>query len=122
MVSVDSIPVFAKRVAFLNLSSLWEKFKEKNWTTYGSFAFSSNYTPGAGDESAFVREVVEVLTGDPGSNMRSQLKRLHFEAFMAFSQDAQNGKLLREDDDKPVRLHVAERAARFNEVSDSLVG
>ncbi len=85
--SLDSVPVFKKRLEFLGIGDLQEQFKTLGWQTLGDFAFCVNYSPGPVEDATFEARVVKPLTGVDNSPRASVIRRLYFEAFSAAAKD-----------------------------------
>ena len=108
---IDSKASFAARAVELGLEALLPKMQELGFTTYASFAFAANYTPGQVGDSAFKAGVIVPLLGTAHVELQPVLRRLFFESFTLMSADLK-AKLEATDADKPTTMTVAEREAR----------
>ena len=86
---IDSKADFRAGVNKVGLSEYWEKFEQRNWTTYANFAFASAYTPGAANEEGFIKDVVKVIVGE-NVQMHPAIRRLYFEAHTFVNADMRN--------------------------------
>jgi hypothetical protein len=61
---LESKAVFLGRARHMGVSeSTIEAMERKNWATLASFAFSSSYVPGSGDDRSFKEQVLVPLLG-----------------------------------------------------------
>ena len=72
--ALESTVVFAARLQKLGLGEFINGFTAEGWNTYGEFAFAVNYTPGQGDDTKFVDEVIVPILGEPRHPMRPTLR------------------------------------------------
>ena len=120
--AVDSKAVFQNRLATLGLGPMFATFEANGWQTLGDFAFATSWTPSAATDDLFVRDVLTPLVGAGDSPFKAQIRRLWFEAFTMATSDLKRKIERPEDEDKPRKLPVAERAHRLNKIRDDLRG
>lgn len=119
---VDSQAVFRQRAGQLQIpEAVIDKMIEAGWDTHGNFAHSACYIPG-GDETAFKKEVLEVLLKDSERSHIPKLRRLFFESFTMSTADLRQrcGQTPLEQHPRP--LAPAERSSRTKRVMDRLTG
>ena len=120
--SLNSKAVFQARVKECQLYEYWNRFEALGWTTMGAFAFSANHQPGSPDETSFLNEVVIPVVGDVNHPLKAMLRRLHFEAFSMVAEEARRRASRTDDEEKPRKLPLAEKAVRLQAIQDELVG
>ena len=65
MSTIDSEAYFDGRLAAVGVSSLVAvSMRRMGWNTLASFAYSSSFVPGQGDDTAFVEGVLKRLLGE----------------------------------------------------------
>jgi hypothetical protein len=101
---------------------LWDGMVARGWSSMGEFAFAANYSPGQQDDSNFVVEIVEALTGDRASSKKAALRRLFFESFSQVATEMAARTVRADDEDKPRRLPGIEREARLEILKGQLDG
>ena len=111
--SIDSSPVFQLRVKSCKLGDLWDAFVANGWSTIAEFAFSANYTPGSQDDTPFLDEIVQPLTGDRASPRKAAIRRLHFECVSRAAKELADRSNRTEKDEKSKKLPGVEREARL---------
>ena len=121
MSSVDSEATFEVRVQELELSQHLPRLREQGWTTFGKFAFSSDYIPGAGDTAVFTRDVVVPTLGREDHPDKYPLRRLFFDAYTLVVNEFRR-RLERGSGDAPAPVADAEREKRRKRVQDRLAG
>ena len=119
MASVDSEAVFTALLVKLGLSDYLLKFHENGWTSHGAFAFAANYRPGAPDDGPLRDEVVAKLTGDRTHPILASIRRLHFESWQQYSQEAKRA-VERKHDAAPREMPAPERKARLDNLREAL--
>ena len=78
----ESEAVFNDRVASAGLDDgILKALNDAGFKTLSKFAFSSSYTPGAVDESPFVKTITDILKGDANLSELASFRRLLHEAF-----------------------------------------
>ena len=120
--AIDSKAYFVARLKALGLDDLTQDFERLGWTSMGSFAFSANYVPGRADEGPFIDEVVRPLFQEDNPPRKAMVRRLFFEAYSLSAADMNRKALQPDDDDKPKKMPLAERAERFKHLEEKLVG
>ena len=102
----------AARCAKIGLpDNVVENLGKKGWGTRATFAFSTAVVPGSGDDSKFVKEVVEPILGSATHEQAANLRRLHFESYTLTAADLKRQTETSENDlprEMP-RAEVAER-------------
>ena len=116
--SLDSVAVFSARVTELGLGRLLPAFTAQGWSTHGSFAFASAYTPG-GEEPVFEAEIVRPLSTDP--RHRPPLRRLFFESYTLAASDLKR-RVEVTSEDAPRKIPTVEREERREALARRLVG
>ena len=82
MVGRNSSRAFAPTLAETWLGAVAAKFEGKGWATRAGFAYACGGQPGQPEhDTRFVDEVAVPLTGDRGSPVRPQLRRLLHESW-----------------------------------------
>ena len=119
--SFDSEAYFSERINEVGLQACLHQMQGFGWRTMSSFAFASAYLPGSQDDTAFKREVIERLTGDPESAHGPQLRRVFFEAYTMAAADVRR-RVERRDEDTPRALPQVEREARRAALDARLTG
>ena len=73
---LESKAVFLGRAKYMGLSDVtMAALERRNWATLGSFAFSSSYIPGSGDDKAFRDLVLTPVLGSADHIEASALRR-----------------------------------------------
>ena len=120
--ALDSAAVFSARLEAIGIEQEHRvKFAEKGWNTMGDFAFSSSYTPGQADDTAFITKVITPIFGVADHPKTAALRRLFYDAFTCVAAGMKS-KLERTDDDAPKRLPLEERTARYEKLKSRLIG
>ena len=110
---VDSKAAFAARCAKIGLpDKVVEDLDKKGWGTHATFAFSTAVVPGSGDDSKFVKEVVEPILGSASHDQAANLRRLHFESYTLTAADLKRQTETSESD-LPRKMPPAEVAERI---------
>ena len=91
------------------------------FTTYATFAFATNYQPGAADDSAFVKGVIEKVLGAADHPKAPAWRRLFYEAYTLVAAELKK-KVDKHDEDKPKTMPIQERSARWAKLKARLVG
>ena len=74
---VDSKAAFAARCAKIGLpDGVVETLDKKGWGTHATFAFSTAVVPDSGDDSKFVKEVLEPILRSATHEQAANLRRL----------------------------------------------
>lgn len=74
----ESAAVFEAKLKELGLDSYKDAMAARGWTT---FAFSSSLAPGAGDDTAFITQVVTPILGRADHADSPKLRKLYHEAY-----------------------------------------
>ena len=120
--ALDSAAAFTARLEAIGIEEEHRaKFAEKGWNTMGDFAFSSSYTPGQTDDTAFFAKVITPIFGVADHPKTAALRRLFYDAFTCVAAGMKN-KLERTDDDAPKRLPLEEHTARYEKLKARLIG
>ena len=114
---VDSKPVFERKLKDLGLHGFKQEFDNAGFTTHGELAFAFNFVPDKSDDTQFQTILCDRILG-PVSQTNDQakkpaLRRLHFESYTIAMQDIQQRTLKSEDEIRPAKLPVEERAVRI---------
>ncbi|CAJ1458021.1 unnamed protein product [Effrenium voratum] len=118
----DSEANFRARAQALGLeNNLVEKFVSAGINSLAKFAFSSNYVPGAGEDTPFVDAIQTVLDRDASLGELATLRRLHHEAY-AMSAAELKLSVERCDETGLKRLTQPERAERLKKQQTRLTG
>jgi hypothetical protein len=120
--ALESKAFFSARLAKLGLAEDEEAFKGLGWTTMGEFGFATNYRPMAENDAPFINDVIVKLYGDADHPRKAIVRRLYFEAFSAAAADVNRRTTMPDEDDKPKKLPLAEKEARWASVKEKLVG
>ena len=120
--ALDSKAFFFERVGVIGLGDVKDRFIELGWDSMANFAFSANYVPGRSDDTPLIDDVVVPLLGDRADPRKAKVRRLFFEAYAMAAQDVTRRVSQPDADDKPKKLPLAERAARFSEMETTFVG
>ena len=115
---IDSEAVFAGRLKACGLDGYEAGFRARGWTTLSTFAFSSSWTPGTGDDTNFVEKVVKAILPSETHVDVPKLRKLYFEAYAMVAADlkAKLDSGPDADGQKLRRLAVVERKARWGEI------
>ena len=119
--ALDSVAAFEERIRELRLQDHLERFRGRGWTTFGTFAFAADYTPGHGDPAKFTEEVVVPALGSAEHADRYVLRRLFFEAYTLVAADLRR-RVEATEDDAPRRMPTSEREARRSRLAARLAG
>jgi hypothetical protein len=120
--ALDSEAFFTSRLSQLGLEDHVNAFAALGWTTMAKFGFGANYVPGRADEAPFINDIIVPLFGDANSPQKPVIRRLFFEAYTMAASDIQRRTSKPYEEDKPKKIPVAERAARFKLMQDQLSG
>ena len=113
---------FRARAQALGLEiNLVEKFVSAGINSLAKFAFSSNYVPGAGEDTPFVDAIQTVLDRDASLGELATLRRLHHEAY-AMSAAELKLSVERCNETGLKRLTQPERAERLKKQQTRLTG
>ena len=61
----ESMAVFEAKLKEFGLDAYQAEMGRRGWTTLSTFAFASSWAPGAGDDTAFINQVVVSCGADP---------------------------------------------------------
>ena len=100
--------------------TLLDKMAKYGWTTMGTYAFSSPYLQGQGEDK-FGTLVVQKLLDDPDHADGPKLRRLFFEAYTLTAGDIRS-RMERGSDDLPKKMNNVERNARIQKLAARLPG
>ena len=114
---VDSKAVFERKLKELGLDSFKPQFDAAGFTTHGELAFAFNFSPDKADEAQFQSVLCDAIFG-PVTPTNTQpkkpaLRRLHFISYTIAMQDIQQQTMKAEDEIRPAKLPVDERAVRI---------
>lgn len=84
---IESEAVFSGRLKPCGLEAYAAEFHRRGWRTLSTFAFSSSWAPGSGDDQSFIDSVVRPLLRDPGHADVPKLRKLYFEAYTMVAAD-----------------------------------
>lgn len=123
---IDSVAEFKSRAVELGISAqLIDDMALKGWSTFATFAHSSGYTPQQPDDKVFVEQVLDPLLGGPGSAAADPrapaVRRLLYEAWTLCTAELRR-RVEMAPQDRPRRLPLQERHARFERLQAKLVG
>ena len=120
MTVLESKAVFLGRAKHMGVSDVTlAALERRNWAALGSYAFSSSYVPGSGDDRSFREQVLIPVLGSADHVEASALRRLLFEAYTLSAAELR-GRLDRQVDDTPRRLPAVERHDRYKKLQASL--
>eukprot|EP00971_Amphidinium_carterae_P029164 573956-Amphidinium_carterae.1 len=91
-------------------ASVIEAMSDKGWNTFATFGFSSKYQPGQGDDTAFVKTVLEPVLGQELMMHAPKLRRLLFEAYTACAAEMKV-RMGRSKTEEPTTMPMSERNA-----------
>ena len=110
----ESEAVFKDRVFSAGLDeTVYKALSDAGFKTLSKFAFSSSYTPGAVDESAFVKTVKEILKRDANLAELASFRRLLHEAFSLVAAEMKQ-QLERSEEVHARKLTQPERADLYS--------
>ena len=96
---IESKAVFSARAVELGVGDLVEAMAERGWDTMGSFAFSSSWVPGAGDDAAFKADVLVPLLGaEPTAEAKNNLPNISRKIAQCVTVLAQTAEMLKGQD------------------------
>ena len=119
--ALESKAFFTARLVKLGLDAPAKSFASLGWTTMAEFAFAANYKPGATDETSFIKDIVVPLYTSEDSIKKSALRRLYFEAYTMAAADVHRRAVRPDDEEKPKKMPIVERAERFSAL-EKIVG
>ena len=111
---------FFTRVMELNLTECIPTLKAKNFTTYATFAFGSDYTPQQADAAVLTRQLLEPVAGE-NTSLIPMLRMLWWESWGVATADMKRAAEGSEGD-APRKLSAAEIETRRKLVTNRLVG
>ena len=76
----ESQAVFEAKLKDMGLEAYKDEMARRGWTTMSTFAFTSSWSPGSGDDQAFIQQVARPLTG-AGDHADLPKLRKHHEAY-----------------------------------------
>ena len=118
----ESEAVFKDRVFSAGLDeAVYKALSDAGFKTLSKFAFSSSYTPGAVDESAFVKTVKEILKRDANLAELASFRRLLHEAFSLVTAEMKQ-QLERSEEVHARKLTQPERADLYARQVERLKG
>ena len=118
----ESEAVFKDRVASAGLSSdILKSLNDAGFKTLSKFAFSSSYTPGAADETPFVKTIKDILKRDANLSELASFRRLLHEAFSLVTAEMKQ-QLERSEDVHTRKLTQPERADLYTRQVQQLNG
>ncbi len=85
------------------MTDVKEKFAELGWSSAGSFAFASTYTPGQPNPEKFEEEVIIKLLGRADHPKASAVRRLYFECYTLVVSDMKR-KCEKTESDAPRKI------------------
>jgi hypothetical protein len=120
--ALDSQAFFTARLLSLGLDHVSNGFSTLGWTTMAKFGFGANYVPGRADETPFINDIIVPLFGNANAPEKPIVRRLFFEAYTMAAADIQRRTSRPDEEDKPKRIPIAERAERFSKLERELAG
>ena len=120
--ALGSTAVFAKRVQELKLGSIYNDLVDQGWDTYRPFAFSCSSSPGQADDTSLINEVIVPILTDPAHKLKTQLRRLFYEAYTMTALDVQRRASPSHEVDRPKKLPAPERLSRMRTLKSRLKG
>ena len=108
------------KVAEHGLIDLWPKFESLGWSTMKTFAFATNYTPGAPNEEVFVNNVLKKLFEKTDDPREAAVRYLHFECFTFVSEDLKRRAGTSEEQPRPKKLPVREHEDRLSKMKTAV--
>lgn len=84
---IESEAVFSGRLKACGLEAYASEFHRRGWRTLSTFAFSSSWAPGSGDDQSFIDSVVKPVLRDPAHADVPKMRKLYFEAYTMVAAD-----------------------------------
>ena len=115
---IESEAVFEARLRACGLETRAADFKARGWSTLSTFAFSSSWAPGTGDDSNFVAQVLRPLLGSATHVDVPKVRKLYFEAYTMVAADLKSKLDAGPDQDgnKVKKIAAVERKARWEDL------
>ena len=77
----ESHAVFDAKLRDMGLDGYKDEMSRRGWTTMSTFAFASSWSPGSGDDQAFINQVARPLLGAADHADLPKLRKLYHEAY-----------------------------------------
>ena len=81
----ESQAVFESKLKDMGLEGYKDAMARRGWTTLSTFAFASSWSPGSGDDTSFVNQVVVPVLGGGDHADLPKLRKLYHEAYAIHS-------------------------------------
>ena len=118
----QSKPVFLDRAASAGLApDVVELVTKAGLDTLSSFAFSSSYVPGSGEEKPFVAVVKDILKRDPTLAELASFRKLLYESYSLVTAEMKQ-QLERSEDVQVRKLTQPERADLYEKQKKRITG
>ncbi len=122
MSGIESTAVFEHRALAIGVPPATLALLQSNGLdSFGKYAFSCAYQPGAPDELPLKQLLTTVLGAEPNVGDFATLRRLYYEAHTLALSDMRT-RVERKEDDAPRKLPVPERAVRLENQKKRLGG
>ena len=110
----NSQAVFERALKEMGLLDKKKAFADLGFTTHAELAYAFHFNPSASDDSLFQTILADPILGAVTATNKQlkkpALRRLHFESYTIAIQDIQNKTTKTEDEIRPAKLPVPERA------------
>ena len=122
--TLESEAAFRDRAGQIGIEEHFiQKFVDKNFASFGKYAFCVVYSPNNADEGPLKRFLTDLLDEEPGADQMACLRRLFFESHTMALTDARQRVEASPDPAMATRkLATAERVARQKEQQERLGG
>ena len=113
MAGLESSAVFENRALAIGIdAAVVRALQLSGLDTFGKYAFSCAYQPGAADEAPLKNLLTEALGAEPSIATFAPLRRLYFEAHTLALSDVRS-RVERKEDDAPRKMPPPERSVRI---------
>ena len=113
----NSVAVFERALKEVGLLDKKKAFADLGFTTHAELAYAFHFNPSSSDDTLFQTLLADPILGvvmDTNKQLKKPaLRRLHFESYTIAIQDIQNKTTKTEDEIRPAKLPVPERAVRM---------
>ena len=110
--------MFESKLKDVGLEGYKDAMTRRGWTTLSTFAFASSWSPGSGDDTSFVNQVVMPLLGAADHADLPKLRKLYHEAYTVVAAELRS-KLegtQETDGSKTRKLPPVERKTRWTQM------
>ena len=113
----NSKAVFERALKEMGLLDQKQVFEDLGYTTHAELAYAFHFNPSASDDTQFQTVLADPILGavsDTNKQLKKPaLRRLHFESYTIAMADIQAKTTKTEDEVRPAKLPVPERAVRM---------